>query len=519
MLHKLSRSIKFILSAVIICIFVFVPSNVFADEITAASEPTIDIAEGTIITLIPGEEYHIPFTTGENYELDVMEAEFSSDASGLSFSENGLISSDTGITEKINVWVYVTAVFKNKVTEQDQADNTVTIKRFFKISVIPLDLEESFKPIAKGLTREVTLSEYTNTQITYEIGDSSIVSLENGILTALSSGETTITIKKKNDTDEFTQTYTIVVTDPAFTRKKDAIAEYGSVSIRNLLSGISDSSEITDLVSSKPKKIQVSGDTISGLKKGTSIVISCTVDGRPIKATFRVTRPYPKGSIKVKESGSNYYYYTNKPVIVQKGKKATFKASGMSSVSHISYAMASQSIATVSESGVVKGKKYGSTHFIATIDYRDYYITTVVAKKKAVQVLKKAYTALGKNYSMARRMDKNYYDCSSLVWRCYSPYGVTFGYTTWAPTADMEAYYMYTHKKMKYHKAVSYKKLKPGDIVFFGPSSKGNYGDIYHVAIYVGDDTIIHAAGTAYGVIQSNYTSRMKNVSCIARPF
>ena len=72
---------------------------------------------------------------------------------------------------------------------------------------------------------------------------------------------------------------------------------------------------------------------------------------------------------------------------------------------------------------------------------------------------------------------------------------------------------------MKYHKGVSYKKLKPGDIVFFGPRTKGSYGDIYHVAIYVGDDTIIHAAGRAYGVIQSRYSDRKKSVGCIARPF
>ena len=65
---------------------------------------------------------------------------------------------------------------------------------------------------------------------------------------------------------------------------------------------------------------------------------------------------------------------------MQKGKKSTFKTTGMSSVSHAEYTNYGPDIASVSDKGVVKGKKYGSSHFIVRIDYKEYYITTVVGK-------------------------------------------------------------------------------------------------------------------------------------------
>lgn len=47
--------------------------------------------------------------------------------------------------------------------------------------------------------------------------------------------------------------------------------------------------------------------------------------------------------------------------------------------------------------------------------------------------------------------------------------------------------------------------LKPGDLVFFSNSSSG--GSVGHVAMYIGNDTIIHAANSDSGVITSSLSS------------
>ncbi len=393
------------------------------------------------------------------------------------------------------------------------------VSKNIKIIIVPIDFTSAFSPIAKGVSRGIFAVTYTGVTFQGVVYNPEIADVsDNGTITGKNAGNTVVKTIIKVADKTFEQEFTLYVTDPAFIRSEDAITEWGTVSVTDLLSGICDNTIVTELKSSKKKKLKVENNILTGLKKCDEVVITCVADGRPLTCTFEVTTSRPKGAIKKKDSTSSYYYYSCIPVILQKGKKSTFKATGMSENSHMTFKMDKNKIATVSAKGVVKAKKYGSTHFVVNIDYRDYYITTVVAKKKAVQVLKKAYTALGANYSQPRRMQKNYYDCSSLVWRSFSPYGVKFGQYNWAPTAAMEANYMYHHGKMKYFKGVSYKKLKPGDILFFGDCKKGWFGGIHHTAIYVGDDTYIHAAGRAYGVIQSNYSSRKSSVGCIARP-
>ena len=520
----------------VLCVLLILMTLSFGTFLTNAEEdgPVLKSAK---ITVMPGEEYKIPYDADDNIEIIGFEYEASRE--GATVSKDGIITASSEITEKTEVWLDITVTYKNKNQEDTQVtgddpettapestEQTTTEPEektkeiFYRVMIAPLDLSAALKPIAKGLTRELDIPVYTTTKITLDIQDKKLARIDNGVLKAAEKGTTDIAVKMEKDGKETSETMQLTVTDPSFTKEKDAIAEYGSVSVKNLLSGICEQTEVTDIVSSKPKNLQIVGDTLNGLKKKASVKITCVVDGRQLETTFVVTRSMPKGAIKVvPDSTQPYYYYSCRPIIIKKGKKETFKTSGTCSVSHMTFNMADTSVATVSAKGVVKGKKNGSTHFIATIDYRDYYITTVVAKSKAVKVLKKAYTALGKNYSQPKRMMKDYYDCSSLVYRSYSPYGINFGTTGWAPTAAMEADYMYKHGKMKWHKGVSYKKLKPGDIIFIGTCQKGYYPGIHHVAIYVGDDTIIHAAGTAYGVIQSNYTSRKNTVGCIARPF
>ena len=155
------------------------------------------------------------------------------------------------------------------------------------------------------------------------------------------------------------------------------------------------------------------------------------------------------------------------------------------------------------------------------IDGHIYKLHIVVSPdQRIVDVVNRASSAIGCVYSQARRMERGYYDCSSLVWRCYSPSGETFGMPTWAPTADFEAQRMATAGKMiAWDGGLSPKKLKPGDIIFFKGYRDYYWRTIGHVAIYIGDDTIIHASGGMFGVFESNYTERRPRVSCIARPF
>ena len=84
-------------------------------------------------------------------------------------------------------------------------------------------------------------------------------------------------------------------------------------------------------------------------------------------------------------------------------------------------------------------------------------------------------------------------DCSGFTMLVYARFGIELPH--------------FAQSQAAYGDAVEADELEPGDLVFF---ERGNY--IYHVAIYIGNDTIVHAANSASGICFSdiNYSSSNK---------
>ena len=102
------------------------------------------------------------------------------------------------------------------------------------------------------------------------------------------------------------------------------------------------------------------------------------------------------------------------------------------------------------------------------------------------------------------------------------PTGITFGYSKYAsnaPTAAGEAYYLVTHNKEVASTYVDEKKLKPGALIFMSTGYNGRYKNISHVAIYIGNDIIIHATPRNTNDVQYGTYSYYKNmIVSIGRP-
>ena len=94
-----------------------------------------------------------------------------------------------------------------------------------------------------------------------------------------------------------------------------------------------------------------------------------------------------------------------------------------------------------------------------------------VVSAKMVKVIKRAQKiAKTCKYSQAKRMQSGYYDCSSLVWKSYSKYGIYPGSRSYAPTAADLAKWCASKKKIV-SKNCSYNniqkiKYRPGDVMF-----------------------------------------------------
>ena len=149
-------------------------------------------------------------------------------------------------------------------------------------------------------------------------------------------------------------------------------------------------------------------------------------------------------------------------------------------------------IATVSASGKVHAKKTGNVVVTGTHKKGDYRVGCVVSvttpgKKSAIETGKTI--AMG-TYSQPRRMQRGYYDCSSLVWLAYAPNGCNFGVSGgYAPVAANEAKYLEQRGKLigKW-KLSDVKKMRyqAGDLMFRTNANNGRHRGIYHVEMIAG---------------------------------
>lgn len=172
-----------------------------------------------------------------------------------------------------------------------------------------------------------------------------------------------------------------------------------------------------------------------------------------------------------------------------KGKTITLRIKGTGDKAV--WSSSNPGVAKVSAKGAVRCRKVGNTVITAKLgDVKLGCAVSVVSPGllKTVNTAKK----IGANwkYSQPRRMQKGYYDCSSLVWKSYKKMKKTFGGRSYAPVAADIAKWCANHKKMitkSYTwKQVQNMKLRPGDLLFKTGEKNGRYKGIYHVEMFVG---------------------------------
>lgn len=118
-----------------------------------------------------------------------------------------------------------------------------------------------------------------------------------------------------------------------------------------------------------------------------------------------------------------------------------------------------------------------------------------------------AMTKIGCAYSKEKRMCEGFYDCSSLVYRLYKECGIEL-----PSIAADQGEYCYKNSML-----INKKELKPGDLIFYSYEKNERFRNISHVAIYVGDGKIVHAANPSRGVVMDSMPT--SSVVFYARPY
>ncbi len=179
---------------------------------------------------------------------------------------------------------------------------------------------------------------------------------------------------------------------------------------------------------------------------------------------------------------------SNNGIVLEKGKKQTLKVNGIEA--SIKWTSSNKKIATVSSKGVVKGKKGGLAIITATVGEQKFGCAVNVVSTSMKKVVDNAIEIGNGTYNQSKRMEEGYYDCSSLVWRSYSPIGKTFGNKNWAPvSADIGKWCVENGTKISEvlsYEDIQAKKLKVGDLLFFTGANNGRYLGISHVELFLG---------------------------------
>lgn len=178
-------------------------------------------------------------------------------------------------------------------------------------------------------------------------------------------------------------------------------------------------------------------------------------------------------------------------LLLTKGKTKQLKVRGTKE--KVTFCSLNPKKVSVTANGKVKAKKTGNAIITAQIGNAKLgcAVSVTTAKKKKVIALANKIAGSSK-YDQAKRMESGYYDCSSLVWRSYSPYGCNFGSANYAPVAaDLAKWLAGRNKLLKggfSEKNVQSLKINAGDLLFETGSDNGRFKGIYHVEIFTGYD-------------------------------
>lgn len=174
-------------------------------------------------------------------------------------------------------------------------------------------------------------------------------------------------------------------------------------------------------------------------------------------------------------------------LLAKKGS-ATLKLKGYPKKT--SWTSTDKKIVSVSASGKITGKKTGNAVVYTTINGTRIGCAVSVVSKKLKKTVNAAKNIAKGKYSQPKRMQKGFYDCSSLVWRAYTKSNQYFGNKTYAPVAADIAKWCISHKKRikggLSNKNITKMKLRPGDLFFRTGSNNNRYKGIYHVEMFVG---------------------------------
>lgn len=453
------------------------------------------------ILLYPSEKASVSLLVEETVDDSAYRVEWSITDSGNCLVEDTSVVSN--VKKVYTAQHHGSAMVKIDIYDVENQNIIVTLTCNIEVMTIPTQIVDNNAVAAVGVSKTLELSNKIGLQVKWTSSNANVavVNAITGNYIGRSVGQAVIYADITSGEHTYRLQKQVIITNPNLKSTRTIIALGKDPIIK--LNGLNAASTVTWTSSSKSKGT-VSNGKVTTKKRGT-IMITINADGRILKHKVIITNPTIRKTT----------------FVMLKKQTATIKVRKVSKYSKIRYKSSNKKIATVSRKGRIKARRNGSTTIKVTVDNKTISCVVSIGNKKVVGAVKRAYKVEGAPYSQTYRMWKGYYDCSSLAWRCYKPYGIKMGVNVnWAPTAAAQARYFKNKKKIVAYKPISYKRLKVGDLIYYNADStpNGRYRGIDHVAMYVGSGKIIHSNGRTMSVAEDTYGRLKQYIVAIARP-
>lgn len=343
---------------------------------------------------------------GISYDVDI--SSFAGDAMHVILPSSIQLSVstatlETGLTKKINASVYPTGAYdalswtsSNPKVAQVSSNGTITAVasgsavitaktangKTASVNVLvktpTVKLSAISKTMYRGETTKLTATSSNKKPVSWTSSDPTIASVDsNGTIKTLKNG----TVKISASANGGKATCTITVKEPIQISATTSSIYRGKTTT---LKAIPAYSTTITWMSSNPLIATVSSNGVVTGKKAGTVTITAKAFGKSVTKTIKVVEP----SLKV--TGSTTLY---------RGKTTTLKATTSYSTK-VTWKSSKPSIATVSSSGVVTGKKAGTVYIYANA-YGKSVKCKVTVKNPTITLNKSKATAYaGKSYTL-----------------------------------------------------------------------------------------------------------------------
>lgn len=332
--------------------------------------------------------------------------------------------------------------------------------------------------------------------ILWSSSDKSVASVgKNGRVLAKSPGKATITAAIQRKKKLLTYFCEVNVTSPVIDKNMVVLNE-GETSKVNI-SGVNEERAVRWVVNDPGVALMSLDGTVFGKAEGTTKV-NVKAEGISMELVVHVEKPT-----------ENTAAVNN--IRLVKGEEEVLVPKGLTAGISVNWSSDKNEVVSVDTDGRIHALSVGNAVITASFGKEsETYHVSVGNNKKAVQAVEMGESLIGCKYSMEKRMEEGYYDCSSYVFRIFAPLGYLFGCKNPqvnAPTAAELAKWCEENQCVISTEPVyELSGLLPGDLIFYSyGGGNGRFLNIDHVAIYNGYGTIIHASDEETGVKQGKY--------------